>query len=189
MAAPRIERAIRADALAATCALALAAALAAVTLTVHPGAVATLAGLFAAGWVLWLALRTLRVCAARWHGIRVEHAALRTAARVLPRYGLRIDATDLAVPGLGDVDLVVTTPAGAAAVEIKSYRRWDATGARAQAAIGQVVREGLAVRARWCVLWLPNARAGWFHRAERAGDVLVVKGGARRLARVLGALR
>lgn len=144
------------------------------------------------GWIavaygiglLLFGMHEYRIARGRDHGMRVEQRALAEATKVLPRYGYAC-FTNLPVPGLGDIDLVVSAGAHRVPVEIKSYREWG--GERASEALEQTEKQRVYLRAERGYLWLPEAKVGFWRRwrGEQRGAITVAFGGAKNLATVI----
>ncbi|TAN03153.1 MAG: hypothetical protein EPN36_14240 [Rhodanobacteraceae bacterium] len=135
---------------------------------------------------LIVCVHSLRAVRARFHGRDVEDRAAREAVDVLPKFGVNVVALGLPVPGLGDIDIVAGRAERRMPVEIKSFHTWEESD-RCLHARTQVTRQMAALRANHGIVWLPDARAGWWRRwrgLAASPDVTVAFGSARNLARV-----
>lgn len=157
----------------------------------------TLAGARLPGRLEWLVvayvlvalvvcLHSLRAVRSRFHGRSVEARAARDAVDILPKFGVNVVALGLPVPGLGDIDVVAGRAERRMPVEIKSFHTWDESD-RCLHAKTQVARQMAALRASHGIVWLPEARVGWWRRwrgLSASPDVTVAFGSARNLARI-----
>jgi hypothetical protein len=157
----------------------------------------TLAGARLPGRLEWLVvayvLVALVVCVhslgavrSRFHGRSVEELAAREAVGTLPKFGVDVVALGLPVPGLGDIDIVIGLAERRMPVEVKSFHAWDGSD-RCTHALYQVSRQMASLHARHGIVWLPEARVGWWRRwrgLAASPDVTVAFGSARNLARI-----
>lgn len=152
--------------------------------------VSALLGLLA--WLLsrWAGINW-RAAAARRHGKAVEQRASALARRILLGQGLQVEC-NRRLPGLGDVDMLVTGRDRRVTVEIKSFQHWGdrrADRRRERLAIEQCVRQRETLAADGALLWLPDAAPSLWQRLwgySFAGrGVALVRGDERRLLRAL----
>lgn len=137
--------------------------------------------------LLAFAVHEFRDVQRRTHGMRVETRAIADAAKILPAYGIGM-TPNVRVRGRGDIDMVVGAGTHHMPVEIKSYESWEMQDReRRLATLEQVARAQRYLRARRGYVWLPEAKAGMWRRWRglREGDVTVVFGSARHLARII----
>lgn len=147
------------------------------------------------GLLAWVLTRWARInrrhAAARHHGKTVEQRASALAQRILLGEGLMVEC-NRRVPGLGDVDLLVTGRDRRVTVEIKSFQHWGnrhADRRRERLAIEQCVRQRETLATDGALLWLPDATPSLWQRLwgySFAGQgVALVRGDERRLLRAL----
>lgn len=152
--------------------------------------ISALLGLLA--WVLkhWAGINRRRA-AARRHGKEVEQRASARAQRLLLDQGLMVEC-NRRLPGLGDVDMLVTGHDRRVTVEIKSFQHWGdrrTDRRRERLAIEQCARQRKTLAADGAVLWLPDAAPSLWQRlwgySFAGGGVALVRGDERRLLRAL----
>jgi hypothetical protein len=134
----------------------------------------------------------LKQAVKRKFGKDLEGGAINSASPLLLKQGFRVKSSVL-VPGLGDVDMIVTNHSNKkVTVEIKSFIRWNQfgpfKGQRESKAIVQAERQKEAVNADAALIWLPQGRRSLVQILLNwvgSSHVDVVFGDASKLARVL----
>lgn len=140
----------------------------------------------AAGVILLsLSRRQFRQARARWHGISREQQSIGRAESLLRRRGFDVQP-NVAIRGLGDVDVMLGRSGASVPIEIKAYRTWDPASERGWHAIRQVELVRDRLDAKLGILWLPDVKVGFWRQVfgSRIRSVHVVYGAPRNLARI-----
>lgn len=135
-------------------------------------------------FLLLYARRLFGRAKARRHGLAVEQRVLPQAIRILKRRGFAASG-NVRTRNRGDIDLVIGNNHHQVPVEIKSFHSWDRSD-RCAAALEQVQLQRVYLGAQLAYIWLPDAKVGLWRRwrGTRRGEVTVVYGHARNLARI-----
>jgi hypothetical protein len=109
-----------------------------------------------------LAIHQIKLAKARKFGKAFEAVAINSAISLLRQQGFNVRPS-VVIPGLGDVDMIVTANLGMkVTVEIKSFIRWNQfwifRGAREAKALVQAERQKNATQADAAFIWLPQGR-------------------------------